>query len=392
MYFVGIDIAKRFHEAAVIDEQGKVVVKRIKFQNSHSGYCKLMDAVRKLNQPVVFAMEATGHYWFSLYAHIRQDNQTVHVINPLQSDAIRGLFIHETKTDAIDAFMIAEVVRIGRYTKTEILPENIHALRELCRQRFYVADMASDIKRKIIALLDQTFPEYEKLFTDIFGVTSMQLLANYSTPEEILEVDSQTLADLLQKASRGRFGHDKANQIQEYAKNSFGIILASSSLSLIIKQYIEQLKNFETCIEIFDVEIAKIYDTFDCKLDTITGIGKTLAAVIFSEIGGDINKFSSVPKLVAYAGLYPKNRQSGESINSKGHLSKRGSPYLRRAVWLAAFVAAFKDPAINKFYERKRSEGKNHLNAMGHVCHKLLSIIFAVLRDNKPYVPAQISA
>ena len=250
MYFVGIDIAKRFHEAAVIDANGKVVVKRIKFQNSHSGYCKFMDTVRKLNQPVEFAMEATGHYWFSLYAHLRQDNQTVRVINPLQSDALRGLFIHETKTDAIDAFIIAEVVRIGRYSNTEILPEDIHALRELCRQRFYVIDMASDIKRKIIALLDQIFPEYEKLFSDTFGVTSMELLANYTTPEQILSVDSQTLADLLSKASRGRFGLDKANQIQQYAKNSFGIILASSSLSLIIKQYIEQLKSFESSIAI----------------------------------------------------------------------------------------------------------------------------------------------
>ena len=385
MYYVGIDIAKRFHEAAVIDERGKVVVKRIKFQNSHSGYCKLMDSIRKLNRPVEFAMEATGHYWFSLYAHLRQDNQTVRVIKPLQSDALRGLFIHETKNDTIDAFIIAEVLRIGRYTKTEVLPENIHALRELCRQRFYVIDMASDIKRKIIALLDQIFPEYEKLFTDTFGVTSMELLANFSTPEQMLSVDSQTLAELLQKASRGRFGIDKACQIQEYARNSFGIILASSSLSLIIKQYIEQLKSFESCIDVFDSEIAKIYDTFDCKLHTITGIGKTLAAVILSEIGGDISKFSSVPKLVAYAGLYPKTRQSGDSIHSNGHISKRGSPYLRRAIWLASFVAAFKAPVIHQFYERKRADGKDHLNAMGHVCHKLLSIIFAVLRDNKPY-------
>ena len=92
---------------------------------------------------------------------------------------------------------------------------------------------------------------------------------------------------------------------------------------------------------------------------------------------------------MAYAGLYPKNRQSGESINSKGHLSKRGSPYLRRAIWLASFVAAFKDPSLNKFYEKKRAEGKDHLNVMGHICHKLLSIIFAVMRDNKPYVPVQ---
>ena len=128
-------------------------------------------------------------------------------------------------------------------------------------------------------------------------------------------------------------------------------------------------------------------NNFDTKLETITGVGKTLAAVIFSEIGGDIKKFSSVPKLVAYAGLYPKSRRSGES-KTDGHMSKRGSPYLRRAVWLAATVAAFKDCAISRFYEKKRSDGKDHLTAIGHVCHKMLAIIFAVLCDNKAYVPA----
>ena len=250
--------------------------------------------------------------------------------------------------------------------------------------------MASDFKRKIIALLDQTFPEYEKLFSDTFGKSSVELLANYTTPEEMLSVDAQILADLLNKASRGRFGLDKANQIQQTAKNSFGIVLASSSFALIIRQYLEQLKSLESSIAAFDDEIARIMATFDTKLETITGIGTTLAAVIFSEIGGDIKKFSSVPKLVAYAGLYPKSRQSGES-KTDGHMSKRGSPYLRRAVWLAAAVAAFKDPAVSRFYQKKRAEGKDHLTAIGHVCHKILAIIFAVLRDNKSYVPASAS-
>ena len=350
MYIVGIDIAKRFHEADIIDKTGKVLVKRIRFANSPSGFLKLMEAAKKLDAPAEFGMEATGHYWLPLYAHLRQDGQIVHVINPLQSDA----------------------------------------LRELCRQRFFVVDMAADFKRKIIALLDQTFPEYEKLFSDTFGKSSMELLANYSTPEEMLSVDTQTLADLLNKASRGRFGLDKANEIQQTAKNSFGIVLASSSFSLIIRQYLEQLKSLESSIAIFDAEIARFMADFDTKLETITGVGTTLAAVIFSEIGGDIKKFSSVPKLVAYAGLYPKSRQSGES-KSDGHMSKRGSPYLRRAVWLAASVAAFKDPAVSLFYQKKRSEGKDHLTAIGHVCHKILAIIFAVLRDNKPYVPAPTS-
>ena len=388
MYIVGIDIAKRFHEAAIIDRNGKVVVKRIRFANSHAGFVKLMDAVKKLDASAEFGMEATGHYWLPLYAHLRQAGQTVHVINPLQSDALRSMFIRQTKNDTIDALIVAEVIRFGRYS--QVAPENIVALRELCRQRFFVVDMASDFKRKIIALLDQTFPEYEKLFSDIFGKSSVELLANYTTPEEILSVDTQKLTDLLTKTSRGRFGLDKANQIQQTAKNSFGIVLASSSFALIIRQYLEQLKSLESSIAAFDAEIASLMDNFDTKLETITGVGKTLAAVIFSEIGGDIKKFSSVPKLVAYAGLYPKSRQSGES-KTDGRISKRGSPYLRRAIWLAANVAAFKDPAVSLFYQKKRSEGKDHLTAIGHVCHKILAIIFAVLRDNKPYVPASLS-
>lgn len=390
MYIVGIDIAKRFHEAAIIDRLGNVFVKRIRFANSHTGFLSLMETVRKLDAPAEFGMEATGHYWLPLYAHLRQAGQTVHVINPLQSDALRNMYLRQTKNDTIDALIVAEVIRFGRYCETQVAPENIVALRELCRQRFFIVDTASDFKRKIIALLDQTFPEYEKFFSDTFGKSSVELLANYTTPEEMLSVDSQTLADLLSKASRGRFGFDKAQQIQDCAKNSFGIMLASSSFSLIIRQYLEQLKQFESSIAIFDAEIARLMNNFDIKLETITGVGKTLAAVIFSEIGGDIRKFSSVPKLVAYAGLYPTSRQSGES-KTEGRMSKRGSPYLRRAVWLAATVATFKDPAISAFYQKKRSEGKDHLTAIGHVCHKILAIIFAVLRDNKPYVPASAS-
>ena len=192
----------------------------------------------------------------SLYCHLRQVGQTVHVINPLQSDALRNMYLRQTKNDTIDALIVAEVIRFGRYS--QVAPENIVALRELCRQRFFVVDMASDFKRKIIALLDQIFPEYEKLFPDTFGKSSLELLANYTTPEEMLSVDSQTLADLLSKASRGRFGLDKANQIQQTAKNFFGIVLASYSFALIIRQYLEQLKSLESSIAAFDAEITRI--------------------------------------------------------------------------------------------------------------------------------------
>lgn len=391
MFIVGIDIAKRFHEASVIAQDGSLVRKALRFANSQAGYNKLMNMVRGLNEPVVFGMEATGHYWLTLFTHLRNDGFTVHVINPIQSDALRGMYIRKTKNDAIDSMIIADVIRFGRYCETSMQPGDLQAMRELCRQRFYVIDMASDLKRKVLALLDQVFPEYEKLFSDTFGASSMELLSQYTTPEEMLSVSTEKLAELLETASRGRLGLAKAEEIQEAAKNSFGIVLASGSFALIIRQYIEQIRSLESSIAVFDTEIARLLAGFDTQLTTITGIGPTLAAVILSEIGGDIKRFSSPAKLAAYAGVDPTVKQSGDFTGTRMKMSKRGSPYLRRAIWLASTVAAFKDPAIHALYERKRSEGKDHMTVIGHVCRKMVSIIFAVLRDNTPYSPAIIS-
>ena len=390
MLFVGIDIAKRNHEASVIAQDGHVVRKAMRFANSQAGYNKFMDMVRGLSEPVVFGMEATGHYWLTIYTHLRNDGFTVHVINPIQSDALRGMYIRKTKTDSVDSVIIADVIRFGRYCETSVEPGDLQAMRELCRQRFYVIDMASDLKRKVIALLDQVFPEYEKLFSDTIGVSSMELLSQYTTPEEMLSVSSQQLAEVLEKASRGRLGAEKAAEIQTAARNSFGIVLASSSFSLIIRQYIEQIRSLEASVDVFDAEIARLLSGFDTQLTTITGIGPTLAAVILSEIGGDIRRFSSPAKLAAYAGVDPTVKQSGDFSGTRMKMSKRGSPYLRRAIWLASTVAAFKDPAIHALYERKRAEGKDHMTVIGHICRKMISIIFAVLRDNSPYVPAVI--
>lgn len=391
MLFVGIDIAKRNHEASVIAQDGSVVRKAMRFANSQAGYNKFMDMVRSLKEPVVFGMEATGHYWLTLYTHLRNDGFTVHVINPIQSDALRGMYIRKTKTDSVDSVIIADVIRFGRYCETSVEPGDLQAMRELCRQRFYIIDMASDLKRKVIALLDQVFPEYEKLFSDTFGASSMEILSQYTTPEEMLSVSSQQLAEILEKASRGRLGAEKAVEIQNAARNSFGIVMASSSFSLIIRQYIEQIRSLEASVDVFDTEIARLLSGFDTQLTTITGVGPTLAAVILSEIGGDIRRFSSPAKLAAYAGVDPTVRQSGDFSGSRMKMSKRGSPYLRRAIWLASTVAAFKDPAIHALYERKRAEGKDHMTVIGHICRKMISIIFAVLRDNTPYVPAAIS-
>lgn len=389
MYIVGIDIGKRHHEASIIDNQGNSQGKSLRFANSHTGFNRLLETVRKTTgaDKVVFGMEATGHYWLALYTHLRQARYTIHVINAIQSDALRSMYIRQAKNDSRDSFIIAEVIRFGRFCETAVAPPDLHALRELCRHRFYIVDSVADIKRKVVALLDQVFPEYESLFTDTFGKTSLQLLAEYTTPEELLAVDTDKLTETIYTASRGHHGLAKAQEVQDAARNSFGILLASDSLALLIRQYIEQIRFIESQLGAIETEIARLLAAFNNQLTTITGIGPTLAAVILSEIG-NIQRFNSPAKLAAFAGIDPSVKQSGDFTGTRVHMSKRGSPYLRRAIWLASTVAAFKDTAISTYYQRKRSEGKSHLTALGHVSRKMVNIIFAVLRNNNPYSPA----
>lgn len=387
MFIVGVDIAKRSHEAIVLDDAGGVVRKAFNFKNNAAGFSKLtavLDSVSTDPSEFIVGMESTAHYWLALYSALRKRDYTVHVLNPIQSNALRGMYIRQVKNDEHDSFIIAEVIRFGRYTEGGLPPSELYELRELCRARSFIVDMTADLKRKVIALLDQVFPEYETVFSDIFGLTSSELLLKCSTPEEILALDTEQLAKIIEMASHKRFSTPKAEQIRELAANSFGVVLEYGSMGLLIKQYMEHIRYTERQISELDSKIGELYSHFDTQLTSIPGIGVTLAATILSEIG-DISRFSSAAKLAAFAGIDPTVKQSGEFTATHNHMSKRGSPYLRRAIWQASTLALQYNPALKDFYDKKRIEGKPAMNAIGHVTRKLTNIIFAVLRDNKPY-------
>ena len=353
MFFVGIDIAKNSHEATVIDERGNIAVKPFKFSNSLSGFEKFLTAIQNLSSDLSlfeFGMEATGHYWLNLYTKLTDYNVAIHVINPVQSDALRGLYIRKTKNDAKDAFIIAELIRFGKYSETTLSDSELLSLRELTRQRFYLVDCVSDAKRKAVSFIDKIFPEYQTLFSDTFGATSVELLQTYTSPDVIAELDTELFTRFLKSVSHGRFGKSKAEEIQSVAKNTFGSFLFADSATLAIRQFIQQIKLLEEQIAEIEDFISEKFASFDCKLDTIVGVGTTLAASFLAEIG-DITRFESPDKLAAFAGIDPSVKQSGEFNGTRNKMSKRGSPYLRRAIWLASTVAAFKDPAIHALYD-----------------------------------------
>lgn len=356
MYIIGIDIGKNNHEASIVDPQGTLIGRSLRFSNTHSGAEKLMQHITKhiSNEPCVFGMEATGHYWYSIYSFLKSKHFTVYVINPIQSNSIRSLFIRQTKNDSKDSFLIAEVIRFGQFTTTTLADENLLAMRQLCRYRDSVIDCRTEIKLRISTIMEQ------KLFS------------------------------LIKDKSHNKLTMKKALSVKEAAADTFGIKIAQNAFAFQLNQLFERLDFLNAQIADLDAEIIKYYETFDCYLHTIPGVGIIAAATILGEIG-DIRRFKTASALVAYAGIDPSVKQSGEFNSTHNHMSKRGSPYLRHAIFLSATTCTFHDSPLNAYYKKKREQGKHHLTAAGAVAHKLTTVIYAVLRDGKPYEPKKFA-
>ena len=388
MYIVGIDIGKNHHEASIVSPEGKQIGRSLRFATTHKGADSLMSFIFKNigNSPCVFGMEATGHYWYPIYSFLKAKGYTIYVINPIQSDSLRKMYIRQTKNDSIDSFLIAEVIRFGQFTTTSMADENILAMRQLCRYRDSVISSRTEIKLRISTIMEQIFPEYEKQFSSLWLSTSMGILEKYLTPENIENAPIDELFEIIKDKSHNKLTMKKAISIREAAADTFGIKIAQDAFSFQLKQLIDRMNFLDKQIEALDCQILEYYEKFDCYLHTIPGIGMIAAATILAEIG-DINRFKSSSALVAFAGIDPTVRQSGEFSSTHNHMSKRGSPYLRHAIFLAATTCSFHNSPLNAYYKKKRDQGKHHLTATGAVARKLTTVIYAVLRDSKPYEP-----
>ena len=385
MFYLGIDIGKNTHVASLVDDKKKVIFKAFSFSNSIDGAESLILKLEAFKNELEVAMEATGHYWLSLYSYLVEKNFTVRVINPIQTDGWRqGIEIRKRKTDIIDSLLIADLLRYGDFVETSLSNEDYLSLRNLSRFRSYLISSIGDLKRKTIALLDQVFPEYASSFSNIFGKTSKEILSNFSTPSDFEDINSDDLSTFLESVSRKNYASKKIDELSKKASSSFGINFCLDSFSLQIKMLIEQISFIQNQVSDVENEIEVLLEKLNSPITTIPGIGSVNAATILGEIG-DIKRFSNPSKLVAYAGLDASVSQSGEYESTYNHMSKRGSPYLRRALFQSALRAEFCDPIFSAYYQKKIAEGKHHLVATNAVARKLCHTIFAILTKNEPY-------
>ena len=393
MLYAGVDIAKTDHVIGAVDERGEALGKPMPFRNSAQGFERAaawLEGVAERPEDVVVGMEATGRYWMSCYAYLVARGYRVCVINPMQVAAVRKLKgLSRVKNDRLDSALIAETLRIGQFDETRLATDEVQSLRTLSRYLESLKGELAEVKTQAICLLDAYFPEYAGVFSDGFGAAGRAVLSKSALPFELRRRRRGSLERDIAEASRHRRGaEEKARALMGAAKSSIGITLGQEAASFQVKSLVRQM-------EFLDAECAKVQGLIRGLLDkveplilTIPGISYATGAQIVAEIG-DVSRFRSAASLVKYAGLNSSVNQSGKFDSGGGPITKHGSPYLRRALWLAANRARQFDPALRAFYDKKRSEGKPHRVAVTAVARKLCHVVFAIMRDQVPYSPGR---
>ena len=392
MIYAGVDIAKVDHVIGAVDETGAEAARPMKFKNSEAGFERCiawLESVAESEEDVFVGMEATGHYWKACFAYLMAAGYRVCVVNPMQVHAMRKLkSLSGVKNDRIDSWLIAETLRQGDYDETRLATDEVQALKQLTRYHQGLKQELATVKTQAICVLDAYFPEYAGLFSDMFGAASLKVLAECPTPSEVARKRASSIAKLLSEGSRGRLGADKAAQVKAAAKSSVGIKLGEEAASFQIRTMVSQVEFLNATIAKVEREVASLLERVEPNVTTIPGVSTTTGAQIVAEIG-DVKRFRNAASIVKYAGLNSGVDESGKYSAEGVPITKHGSPYLRRSLWLAANRARQYDPKLKEYYDKLRRKGKPHRVAVTAVARKLCHVVYAVMRDGEPYDPAK---
>ena len=392
MIYAGVDIAKMDHVIGAVDETGAEAAKPMKFKNSEAGFERCiawLESVAESEDDVFVGMEATGHYWKACFAYLMAAGYRVCVVNPMQVHAMRKLkSLSGVKNDRIDSWLIAETLRQGDYDETRLATDEVQALKQLTRYHQGLKQELATVKTQAICVLDAYFPEYAALFSDMFGAASLKVLAECPTPSEVARKRASSIAKLLSEGSRGRLGDAKAAEVKAAAKSSVGIRLGEEAASFQVRTMVSQVEFLNATIAKVEKEVASLLEKVEPNITTIPGVSTATGAQIAAEIG-DVRRFRNAASIVKYAGLNSGVDESGKYSAEGVPITKHGSPYLRRSLWLAANRARQYDPKLKEYYDNLRRKGKPHRVAVTAVARKLCHVVYAVMRDGKPYGPAK---
>lgn len=388
MLFVGIDVAKRKHDCSILDSNG-VILSQFSFDNSLSGFNSFISSISSFDDSnfsdLKVGFEATGHYSYNLEKFLTSFPFQLFRFNPLATNLKRkAQSLRKTKTDKIDSLFIAFLLFEQNAPFFPEIPY-FSNLKILTRHRFRLMQYSSKLKVSFNRNIDIVFPEFPSLVSSIQQTSVYFLFLSFPSANSIANSNITKLTNILSKASRGQLKKQHALNIKKNATSSIGSY--SLFLEFEIQQNIRLILQLKKEIDILDKKIVEIMKIVPTPILSIPGISFTLASSIIAEIG-DIHKFESPAKLLAFAGLEPSTNQSGDSIsNTNARMVKRGSTYLRWAIMNAARLVATKDHTFTLFLAKKRAEGKPFFVALSHVAKKLLRVIFHLLKTKQIFIP-----
>ena len=384
---VGIDVAKDKHDCFIQSSEGEVLADVFTISNNMDGFHTLLEKIQACTAPqdkIKVGLEATGHYSYNLLRFLWDNGLTTYVLNPLRTNLYRKSFsLRKTKTDRVDARTIAAMLLsdAGLKPYTDIAYHN-EELKSLTRYRFDKVKERAKLKTSVSRLVCILFPELEKLVPTLHTASVYTLLEKFPGAKQVAEAHLTSLKSLLEKASNGRYKRDMALSIRDAARNSIGSRMPAKSLEL--QHTIRLIRELDAEIHEIEAEIETMMDEIQSPITTIPGIGYRMGAMILAE-AGDLSRFASPDKLLAYAGMSPSTYQSGQLKNCYPHMEKRGSRYLRYALFNATKYVCLWDPTFAAYLAKKRAEGKHYNVAISHAAKKLVRLIFAMEKSRQPY-------
>ena len=387
MISVGIDVSKDKHDCFIVNSEGEVLADVFTIHNTMDGFNFLLQRIRECTMPqdkIKVGLEATGHYSYNLLGFLLDNGLATYVLNPLRTNLYRkSLSLRKTKTDRVDARTIASMLLsdagLKPYTDTAYHNEE---LKSLTRYRFDKVKERTKLKSSISRLVCILFPELEKLVPTLHMASIYALLEEFPDAKQIAAAHLTRLKALLETASKGHYKRDMALRIRDAARNSIGAFMPAKSLEL--QHTIRLLRELDAEIAEIEERIQSIMNDLHSPITTIPGMGVRMAAMILAEVG-DFTRFVSPDKLLAYAGMSPSTYQSGQLKNCYPHMEKRGSRYLRYALYNATKCVCHWNPNFAAYLAKKRAEGKHYNVALSHATKKLVRLIFAMEKSKQPY-------
>ena len=388
MIYVGIDVAKDKHDCFITNSDGEVLFKSFTISNNREGFEILYQRIASVSDDfakVKVGLEATGHYSCNLLGFLLDKGLPTYVINPLHTNLYRkSLSLRKTKTDKVDAHTIASMimsdVNLKSYSDTSYHNED---LKSLTRYRFDKVKERSKLKSSVSRLVCILFPELEKLVPTLHMASVYALLSEFPSALAVASAHLTRLTNLLSESSKGRYGKETANTFREAARISIGSNIPAKSLEL--KHTIRLIHELTSEIDEIEAEIKSIMDEINSPILSIPGISYNMGAMIIAEIG-DFNRFDSADKILAYAGMSPSTYQSGQLDNCYSHMEKRGSRYLRYALYNATKYVCHWDESFGTYLSKKRAEGKHYNVALSHATKKLIRLIYQLEKSGQAYI------